>query len=319
MLLAIAYVIAGFALLIWSADKFIAGAASIADNSGMSKLMIGLTIVAFGTSAPEMLVSLLAAIDGSSDIAVGNAIGSNITNIGLVLGITAVLVTMPFRKRLLTIDLPLLFTAMLATGIILFDYKITLLESLVLLALLAGYLFYLYKEQSNQSEEINEEVDELTGLSTKKAWLYFVVGLIVLVGSAQLLVEGAIHIAHAFEIPELIIGVTVIALGTSLPELAASITSARQGHYDITFGNVIGSNIFNLLVVLAMPGLVSHNTLDSAVLTRDFLMMSILTGGFFLILLCLYLLKKPLGKSAGFLLLAGYAVYYAILFSQLKI
>ncbi len=316
MLLATAFIIIGFALLIWSADKFIAGAASIADNSGMSKLMIGLTIVAFGTSAPEMLVSLLAALNGSNDIAVGNAVGSNITNVGLVLGVTAFFVSLSFKKRLISIDLPLLFVAMLAAGIVLFDYKITLVESLILAGLVVLYLFYLYKEQNKQPADIPDEVDELIGLSTKKAWGYFIVGLVVLVGSAQLLVKGAVDIATFFGISELVIGLTIVAIGTSLPELAASITSAKQGHHDITFGNIVGSNIFNLLVVLAMPGFVNLHPLDDAVLTRDFLTMTIITLLFFSLLIIHYLLKKPFGKVAGFLLLVPYALYYAFLFIQ---
>ena len=316
---AILSVLIGFALLIWSADKFIAGAASIASNSGMSKLMIGLTIVAFGTSAPEMLVSLLAALDGSNDIAVGNALGSNITNIGLVLGATGLIAAIPINVRLLKIDVPLLLAIMLVAGVILSDYKVTLIESLVLVSLLVLYLFYLYKQKDSSVEEDEEdEVDEYTGLSTKKAWFYFFMGLIILVGSAELLVEGAVFIAKFYQIPELVIGVTIIALGTSLPELAASITSALRGHYDIAFGNVVGSNIFNLLVVMAMPGFVNPSSLDHAVFYRDYFSMVLITLGWFAMLLILYWLKRPFGKLCGFLLLGSYAVYYSVLFSQIQ-
>ncbi|MCY4044668.1 MAG: calcium/sodium antiporter [Cellvibrionales bacterium] len=319
MIQAVLFILVGFTLLIISADKFIEGAASIADNTGMSKLMIGLTIVAFGTSAPEMLVSLLAAINGSDNIAVGNAIGSNITNIGLILGITVLLIPLPIQARLFKVDLPLLLMLTLITGGLLFDYHISLLESCLLLGLLIAYLFYLYRDSQKHptDHQVDDEVDEFTGLSLPKAWAYFVVGLIVLVGSAQLLVSGAVDIARFFGVSELVIGVTIIALGTSLPELAASIGSARQGHYDITFGNIIGSNMFNLLVVLAMPGLVKSSQLDHAVLTRDYTTMLTLTSVLLILCFGLYKAKKRFGRVPGFLLIAIFGVYYAVLFSQI--
>lgn len=319
MLLSVCFIILGFILLIWSADIFIQGAASIAANLGMSTLMIGLTIVALGTSAPEILVSFLAALEGSGDIAAGNAIGSNITNVGLVLGITALVAAIPVNKRLIRIDLPILFLVMLAAGAILYDYKITLPESLGLIVLLCLYIFFLYlnRDQGTVTTEDEEEVTALTGLKPFKAWLYFALGLIVLVGSAQLLVKGAVTIARIMEIPELVIGVTIIALGTSLPELAASVTGALKGHHDIAFGNVVGSNIFNLLVVLAMPGFVTSAPLDPAVLTRDFMTMLLLTLMLFIMLAFLCQKGKHFGKTAGLLLLSGYGVYYAIIFQQL--
>ena len=318
MVQAICFVLIGFVVLVWSSDKFIAGAASIASNYGMSKLLIGLTIVAFGTSAPEMLVSLVAALNGANDIAVGNALGSNITNVGLVLGITVMITTIPVNKRLIRFDLPILFFVMLVSTLILLDYKITFYESLILVFLLVAYFVILFRKKTIDPKEAADEIEEtesLIGLPQVKAWLYFVFGLILLVASAELLVRGAVSIAEFLDVPELIIGVTIIALGTSLPELAASITSALKGHHEIAFGNVIGSNIFNLLVVLAMPGFVNRKPLAPAVLSRDITTMILITIAWFLLLLFYYKKRQKFGKLGGSILLAGYAAYYLVIFT----
>lgn len=318
MLLAIGFVLIGLIVLVWSADKFIAGAASIASSYGMSKMIIGLTIVAFGTSAPEMLVSLLAALNGSNDIAVGNALGSNITNIGLVLGATVMVCAIPIHPRLLKLDIPILFFVIFLATIILLDYKISLAEGLTLLFFLGIYILILFKKKTLTPEEVKEELEEtesLIGLSQTKAWFYFVIGLVLLIGSADLLVRGAVTIAAFFGMPELIIGVTIVALGTSLPELAASMASAVKGHHDIAFGNIIGSNIFNILVVMAMPGLVNQNTLDSAVLSRDLTAMILITLVWFILMVIYYKKQKPFGKIGGSILLLGYIIYYISIFT----
>ncbi len=320
MIEAAAYIVFGLIALIWSADRFIAGAASIALNSGMAKLTIGLTIVAFGTSAPEIIVSLFAALDGSGNIAVGNALGSNITNVGLVLGVTALIAAIPVSRKILINELPVLFIVSLLAGYVLYDATIDRFDGLLLLTGLAGFMFYLYRKAVNATPEEDtdeDEVDQFTGLSNGKAWFNFALGLVVLLISAKFLVDGAVTIARAYEISELIIGLTIVAIGTSLPELAASVTSALRGHHEIAFGNVIGSNIFNLLVVMAVPGLVGTQQLDGAVFTRDYLAMMILTSLWALLMLSDYLRKKPFGRLAGSLLLATYAGYYVVLYTQL--
>lgn len=318
---AIIGIILGFIALIWSADRFIAGAASLAFQWGMSKLLIGLTIVAFGTSAPEILVSLLATLDGAGGLAVGNALGSNITNVGLVLGVTAFVAAIPVTSQLIKAELPILILVMAAAGIVLYDYDITLLNSLALTACLLLFMFYLFRQQKNgnidESVEDDEEIEHLTGLSNKQAWMYFFGGLVVLLVSAQVLVKSAVFIATDMGISELIIGLTVVAVGTSLPELAASIASARRGHHEIAFGNVIGSNIFNLLVVMAIPGFIHTEVVEAAVFSRDYLAMILISGLWIALMGLAVLRKKPFGKVAGFLLLASYAFYYFVLYQQL--
>ena len=321
MLYAVIGIIIGFVALIWSADRFIAGAASLAFQWGMSKLLIGLTIVAFGTSAPEILVSLFATLDGAGDLAVGNALGSNITNVGLVLGVTAFVAAIPVTSKLIKAELPILILVMAGTGVVLYDYDISLLNSLALTAGLMAFLYYLYRQQ--QKGEIDEsvgdedEIEELTSLSNRTAWLNFTGGLIILLVSANILVESAVFIATAMGISELIIGLTVVAVGTSLPELAASIASAKRGHHEIAFGNIIGSNIFNLLVVMAIPGFINTEVVDAAVFTRDYLAMILISGLWIVMMGIAVIRNKPFGKMAGFLLLASYGLYYFVLYQQL--
>ncbi|NRB37625.1 MAG: calcium/sodium antiporter [Pseudomonadales bacterium] len=321
MLFATIAIILGFIALIWSADRFIAGASSLAFQWGMSKLLIGLTIVAFGTSAPEILVSLFASLDGSGDLAVGNALGSNITNVGLVLGVTAFVAAIPVTSQLIKAELPILILVMAVSGFVLYDNEISLGNSLLLLAGLCLFLGYLFRQQKkgniDESVEDDEEMAHFTGLTGKKVWLNFFGGLIILLISAQVLVTNAVVIATHFGISELIIGLTVVAVGTSLPELAASISSARHGHHEIAFGNVIGSNIFNLLVVMAIPGFISTEVIEPAVFTRDYLAMVLISGLWILLMGIALLRKKPFGKGAGALLLASYGLYYFVLYQQL--
>ncbi|CAA0081340.1 Inner membrane protein YrbG [BD1-7 clade bacterium] len=314
------YILFGLIALVWSADRFISGAASIALNSGMSKLTIGLTIVAFGTSAPEIIVSMFAALDGSGGIAVGNALGSNITNIGLVLGATALIAAIPISRKVLIGELPVLFAVSLLAGFVLYDRQVDWYDSVLLFAGLGWFLFYLYRKQVNASPEEDtdeDEVDSLTGLSTSKAWMNFVIGLVVLLISAKFLVDGAVTIARVFEVPELIIGLTIVALGTSLPELAASVASALRGHHEIAFGNIIGSNIFNLLVVMAVPGLISPQPLDPSVFVRDYATMLGLTCLLAALMAFDYRRGKPFGKVAGSILLTAYVAYNVVLYIQL--
>ncbi len=324
MLQPILAIILGFVALIWSADRFIAGAASIANQLGMSKLLIGLTIVAFGTSAPEILVSLFAALEDSANLAVGNALGSNIANVGLVLGVTALMAAIPVKSSLIKSELPILMGVTIIAGYTLYDLRISLIDSLILLACLACFIFYLLNHQKNSekthdslADQEEDEVEHFIGLSTSKAWLNLVFGLAILLISANVLVWGAKSVASALGVSELIIGLTVVAIGTSLPELAASVASALRGHHEIAFGNIIGSNIFNLVVVMAMPGLVGAPALDAEVFSRDYVAMVLISSLWVIMMGLAVLRKKSFSRFSGGLLLLSYGLYFVVLYNQI--
>lgn len=282
ILIDIIAILAGFGLLIWSADHFVTGASATARNLGISPLVIGLTIVGFGTSAPEMLVASFAAAGGNPGLAVGNAIGSNITNIALVLGVTAMLVPLSVHSDILKREYPLLFiSTLIACALVVFDNHLGWIDGLVFAtALLLIMVWLIYQAATNRNTdpiiaEYEKEIPEHMPMN-KALWL-LVIGITVLLASSKLLVWGAINIATAFGISDLIIGLTIVAIGTSLPELAASIMSAKKGEHDIAIGNVIGSNMFNTLGVLGVTGLIKPAELDAGVLSRDLPVMFILT------------------------------------------
>lgn len=314
-LYASASIVVGFVLLTWSADRFVGGAAATAKNWGISPMLIGLTVVSIGTSAPEILVSLMSAIQGHTDIAVGNAIGSNIVNIALVLGLTALIAPLPVKPALAKREIPWLVLVTLVAGACLLNSYLGLTESLVLLGGMVVTLYLIVKWQKSHPDEPLAEVEDIEAMPTSRAYLELFGGLVLLLISAQMLVGGAKEIAALMGISELIIGLTVVAIGTSLPELAASVASAMRGHHDIALGNVVGSNIFNLLAVLAMPGLVSPGPLNEQVFTRDYPVMLALT-----VLLAVMAMvgKKPkkLGRFAGIILLASYVGYASWLYVQ---
>ncbi|WP_252176835.1 calcium/sodium antiporter [Endozoicomonas sp. 4G] len=315
MLIALAAILVGFIILTWSADRFVAGAAATASNMNVSRMLIGLTVVSIGTSAPEILVSLMAALQGFPGLAVGNAMGSNIANIGLVLGVTALIAPLPVKAALAKREIPLLVVISLVAGLCIANGYLGRIDGLILLAGLFITLYLMIRWQKQHPDEPLVEDEEIPELSPAKAWLMLGSGLLLLLGSSQLLVWGATEIAKMMGISDLVIGLTIVAIGTSLPELAASVTSALKGHHDIALGNVIGSNIFNLLAVLSMPGLVAPGALDKAVILRDYPVMLGMT--LLLALLCL-IGKKPrqLGKVTGVALLSIYALYGAWLFIQ---
>ncbi len=269
----------GFIALVWSADRFLSGAAACAGNLGVSKMLIGLTVVSVGTSAPEILVAMFAAIDGNPLLAVGNAIGSNIANIGLVLGITALVAPLPFSATVRRKELPWLLAATALTIFLLFDLTLSGFDGFVLLLGLALIMYRLMRGQDEDdlSASLQEELEELPEMTTPQAVAWLGLGLIILLISAQVLVYAATWIAQALGVSEMIIGLTIVAVGTSLPELAATIGSAVKGHPDIAIGNVVGSNILNILAVLAVPGLLGGATIDAVSLWRDCGMMLALT------------------------------------------
>ncbi len=318
MLLASFAILAGLIILVWSADKFVLGAAATAKQLGMSPLLIGMTIVSLGTSAPEIFVSATASLQGSGVLAIGNAIGSNIANMGLVLGITALIAPLPIQSKMLKKEIPILFVVTLIAGFALLNLNIDLMDSILMFICLAITIVWLFRGTEEQQGIVGmdeEEAEELNTMSRGKAIFWLVVGLIALMFSAQILVWGAVEVARNFGISELIIGLTIIAIGTSLPELAASVASALKGHHDIAIGNVVGSNIFNLLAVMPIPGLIATTEVTPEVLYRDYGTMLLIT--LFLIgFVYMFRANGRVGRRAGGLLLLGYFSYLGLLMYQ---
>ena len=311
--------IVGFAALVWSADKFLSGAASTAHHLGVSKILIGLTVVSIGTSAPEIFVAVTASLAGNPLLGIGNAIGSNIANIGLVLGVTAIVAPLPFSKRVLLAELPWLLGATLLALVLMFNLELNFLDSVFLLA---GLLLILYLLLSNRSpghtdlsETIRDELDELPEMRTLQSVMWLIGGLVILVASSKLLVWSATEIALLLGVSQLIIGLTVVAVGTSLPELAATVAAAIKGHTDIAIGNVVGSNILNILAVLAVPGLVTTAHMEPVALWRDCGMMAALT-----LLLALFAYginsRAVITRFEGAVMLLAWTGYNALLVQQ---
>ena len=317
MLPDLAAVIAGFVLLVWGADRFVIGAAGTARALGISPLIVGLTVVGFGTSAPEMLVSAMAALGGNPDLGVGNAIGSNITNIALILGTTALVAPLTVRSETLRRELPVLMAIMLASLGLLADRSLDRIDGIILLVALVAFVAWLVHlaRTSGKGDPIMAEFTaELpAALPLPRALLLLAIGLVVLLFSSWLLVHGAVNLATALGVSDLVIGLTVVAIGTSLPELAASIVAARRNEHDIAIGNVLGSNIFNLLAVMGLPGVIRPGAIPPEVLSRDFPIMIGLTLAFFFLA---YGVGKRghFSRLSGVLLLASFGAYQLILY-----
>lgn len=311
-----AVIVIGLVALVWSADKFVDGASAIAQRAGLTPMMIGLTIVSVGTSAPEILISVMSAWSGSGELAVGNALGSNIANVGLVLGITLLVKSISLKKSTIFIDLPLLVLVVIVTGALLFDLTLSRGDSLVLLAALG--LFFLHIIRNGQHSADESEATRIPSLSPLAAWLSFLGGLGLLIASSRALVWAASQVAAALGVSELLIGLTIVAVGTSLPELAASVMSALKDQADMAIGAIIGSNMFNLLLVLAIPGFWGTLSLQSEVLHRDLVAVFVTTLA--LALAALYGWNRRAGvstltRNTGAVLLALYVAYYIWLFA----
>ena len=305
MLISILSLLIGFVLLIWSADTFTDNGAKIARIFNISPLIIGLLIFGFGTSAPEMLVSGLAAFDGHPELSIGNAFGSNIFNIGLVLGVTAIIYPVTVEKTVLKKEWGFLFLSSLVAGFLLMDGFLSFLDGLILLALLFLFLYYVFSEskKGNNSEiEVSEE--SIDNQDKGRIWTLLLVSLIILVSSARLVVWGGTNLALAFGVSDLIIGLTVVALGTSLPELAVAISSALKRQHQMIIGNIIGSNLFNTLGVLAIPGLILPFQIPEEVMNRDFIYMIVLT-----LLILVLSFKLKINRFGGVILLGVLASY----------
>lgn len=314
-------ILAGFALLIWSADKFVLGASNTARSFSISPLIVGIVIVGMGTSAPEMLVSAMAAAEGNTGLAIGNAIGSNITNIGLMLGITALFYPLQIHSKLLKREMPVLLAIIALSYYILWDQELGFLDGLLLLSLMIAMLaFTIWEAKNNGEDNLPQEIlDELPEeISKGDALKWLVIGILVLIGSSRLLVWGSVEVAEYFNVSDLIIGLTVVAIGTSLPELATTIAAARKKEFDLAVGNIVGSNMFNILGVMALPGLIHAGSFDAAVLTRDYPVMIGLTIALILFSIAWRKGKTGvLGRFEGGLLLAGYLAYMVWLYKDM--
>jgi len=317
MLLAAAALIVGVALLIWGADRFVDGASSVAKNLRVPSMVIGLTIVSIGTSLPEMIVAAMAALDGNRDLGIGNVLGSNIANIGLVLGVTALIVPLAVKSMTLRREMPVLFLVTAFAFALMADGELSFNDGLALIAGLLMLLVWMTRlglkdRHDPLVEGFSESIPNNMSMATSVMW--FVVGLVVLIVSSRMVVWGAVEIAHYMGVSDLIIGLTIVAIGTSLPELVASVASALKGEAELAIGNVIGSNMFNLLAVLAMPALIHPGEFASEALIRDF---PIMIGFTVALLLVSFGLKGGIVKRyEGGLLVAGFAGYLYMLFLQ---
>lgn len=330
MLLAIVAVIIGLVVLVWSADKFVDGAVGIAEYCGMSTLLIGMVIVGFGTSAPELTVSALSAAQGNPELALGNAYGSNIANIALILGATALISPILMQRSVIRGDLPNLLVVSILSIIFVWDGSVVRWNGILLLAVFAVTMAFSIRREMKKAKTGKGEGLPLASASQGessatpsekslgKSILWLVLGLLLLVASSRALVWGAVAIARTLGVSDLLIGLTIVAIGTSLPELASSIAAARKGENDLALGNIIGSNLFNTLAVVGLAATVSPmDEIEKAVTYRDMPLMIVLT----LALIVLGYRRKGdgrLNRIAGAILLAIYAGYLALLIAQAK-
>lgn len=313
-------IIIGFIVLVWSADRFTDGASELARAFGVSQLVIGLTVVAIGSSAPEIMVSFNAALVGAMNLAIGNAVGSNITNVSLVLGATAMVVPIAYQRQVIQSSLLILTAAMVAIYIMFSDGRLDFIDGAILLGSLTAYSAWLVqtarKDKSSGLAEVSdgERADGDTP-NLKRAIVWVLVGGVLLPLSARLLVWGASGIAEALGVSDLVIGLTIVALGTSLPELAASIAGALKGEHEMVVGNIIGSNVFNIMAVLGVPGLISPGAISTEVLGRD---LPVMVAVVVLLVVLMFLGRKnqQLGRISGIVLLCSYLAYLAEVIRQ---
>jgi len=281
MTLAIIATIGGLAVLAWSADKFVLGAASVARYLGMAPLLIGMLVIGFGTSAPELVVSTFAALDGAPELALGNALGSNVVNIGLILGVTAILLPILVHRGVLRKELPVLVSATAFAWLLMLDGTISTADGAVLLLLLVVLVAWsVVSARANRADNLATEAAAETEpgkLSRRAAWTWLVVGLVLLVVGSRVLVWGAVEIAQSLGWSDLVIGLTVVAIGTSAPELAASLAAVHKGENDLALGNIIGSNLFNTLGVIGVAGVITPITVNSEILIRDMPVLAVMT------------------------------------------
>jgi cation:H+ antiporter len=309
----------GLAVLAWSADRFVEGAAAVARYLGMPALLVGMLVIGFGTSAPELVVSAFAAAGGEPELAFGNALGSNIANVGLILGVTAVVTPVLVHKGILRKELPVLLAITVLLGVLLFDKDLSRVDSIALVAILIALIVWsIYQARRSPRDQLALDVEAEAvahSLSRRAAWAWLVVGLVLLVIASRVLVWGAVGIATELGWSDLVIGLTVVALGTSAPELASSIAAARKGENDLALGNVIGSNLFNTLGVVGLAGLIAPAAVSPELLTRDSPVTLLFTAA--LVVFAVWPLGRGrISRIEGVLLIVAYVGYMVLLFAQ---
>ena len=326
MILAIVAIVVGLVLLVWSADRFVDGAVGVAQFFGMSTFLIGMIIVGFGTSAPEMVVSILSAMNNSPQLALGNAYGSNIANIALILGVTAVITPVAVKKQAVKQDIPILLVMTVLTIVLLMDGNVSFVDGVVLLLAFVAVTTFnilaeLHEKRKRKKAKLADKADENSPaekVSIVKSFAWLLVGLVLLIVSSRMLVWGAVYTAQALGVSDLLIGLTIVAIGTSLPELASSIAAARRGENDLAVGNVIGSNIFNTLVVVGLASVIAPiKAADPEIMSRDVPIMIALT--LLLFFICIPFKKKNgkrvsgFGRIGGAFFLSLYIAYLVLL------
>ncbi|MFV0432082.1 MAG: calcium/sodium antiporter [Alphaproteobacteria bacterium] len=320
MAFAITALVIGLILLVWSANRFVDGAAATAQHFGMPQLMVGMIIVGFGTSAPEMVVSALASINGNTGIALGNAYGSNIANIALILGVSALICPIIVQSDILRKELPILAFVTFLSIILLVNLNFSRLDASILLLVFAALMAWtIYQGLKQKKDHLAKEFDTAMAekiMPLKQAIFWLIVGLLLLIISSRLLVWGAVDIAHSLGVSDMIIGLTIVAVGTSLPELASSVIAARKGEHDIALGNIIGSNLFNSLAVVGIAGVIHPFTVGKETLLRDMTIMTALTLSLFAIGYGFRGLQGRISRIEGGLLLLSYTAYTTWLIYQ---
>jgi cation:H+ antiporter len=314
VILELGFVILGLAALIFGGDFLVRGAVGIAAKAKLSKLVIGMTVVSFGTSAPELIVSLQSAFDGSPEIAIGNVVGSNIANLALVLGITVLIFPMPVSRNTIKYDWPMMMFASGLFYLFAFDLSLARWEGLVFFVLLVLFIIFIIRKSRKSNEfdiEDIDNIDELTKkVSTPKHLLFLAIGLVALYFGADWLIEGAKGLASRAGLSKHVIGITVVAFGTSVPELVTSAVAAYKKETDISVGNLIGSNIFNIMVVLGITSMVKPIGVEPNVISWDILWMI----GIALALLPMMVFRNKIGRISGVVLLVTYVTYIITLF-----
>lgn len=316
MLFDIVIICLGFTGLIWGADKFVYGASAFARNVGIPPLVIGLTIVAFGTSAPEIFSSAASALEGEPELAIGNAIGSNIFNIGVALAVALIIKPLTPPPSLLHKELPALLLVSLTCTALMLDYQLTPFDAVILIILITFFIYRLFRSRKHSTTPSDDEEEIPQDVSTPKATFWLLFGLFLLIFSADHLVDSALSIASTLGVSSGIIGLTLVALGTSLPELAATVTCALRGHHALAIGNIIGSNILNILAVLPFPSLIAPGAFNAQLLQRDVTAMMVLTV--MLAVFCYPAIRqrKNIGRVAGLSFLLIYCAWFGIMYGQ---
>lgn len=319
MEMAIGAIIAGLVLLVWSADRFVEGAAATARHLGMPSLLIGMVIIGFGTSAPELAVSAMAAADGNPGLALGNGYGSNITNIALIVGLTALIAPISVHSQVIRKELPLLVVLTLIAGVQLLDGELSRLDGWILLGVFALVMGWsIFQGMRGKDDALSGETDtqlDQNLMSMKAAIVWLIIGLILLVASSRLLVWGSVTIAQSLGVSDLVIGLTIVAIGTSLPELASALAAIRKNEHDLILGNILGSGIFNTLAVVGLAAVIQPLSVEPEALYRDWTLMLALTVGLLVMGFGVTGWRKLISRLDGALLVLVYLGYTGYLLS----